>query len=81
VVPLPPVTPNYETSGHREDDGVEYDREDENYPGGGPHNHQPTQCWTDDFDQEAGPSTGLAAAQPQNRENETQSEVSIFLPR
>ena len=78
AVPLPPVTPSYEAWGHGEDDGVNYDGELENYPADGSHNHQSIQRWTSGLDQEAESSTGLAAAKPENREDESQSEVSMF---
>jgi len=80
AIPLPPVTPSYETWDHSEDDGVNYDGEYENYPRGGPYNHQPTQRWTTGLDQEAESSTNLATAEPGNRGDETRSEVSFFTP-
>lgn len=78
VVPLPPATPSYGSWGHGEDDGVNRDGEYENSSGGGPYNYQPTQQWTNVLVQETESSMNFAAAKPKNRENESQSEVSIF---
>lgn len=77
-IPLPPVTPSYDTRDHGEDDGMNYDGDDENYPGGGHHDHQHIQWLASGVVQEPGSSTGLAAADPSDGEDESQSEVSIF---
>lgn len=59
---------------------MNYDGEYGNYPDGGHYDHQHTQWSASGMAQEAGSSTGLAAAESSNREDETQSEVSIFYP-
>ena len=71
--PLPPVTPDFDTSGPGGHWG-DYS------PGGGISYHQPTEQWTDASVQRADASTSLAVAKPNNTENNNQSEVSNFLP-
>ena len=76
-VPLPPVTPTYETWGYG-DESVNYSAEYKSFPDGGSPDHQSTQQWTNGLAQEAESSTGLAITKSEDRENETQSEVSLF---
>ena len=78
TVPLPPVTPSSETWGYGRNEGVDYDGEYGDYPGGDPHSRQSIQLSTNGLAQEAELSTSLAVAKPKHRENETQSEVSFF---
>jgi hypothetical protein len=78
AIPLPPVAPGYDTLSHGGHYGGGDDREDDNFPGGGISNHQSAQQRTDTLVQEAESSTSLAAAKPDNIENNVQSEVSIF---
>ena len=77
----PPATPSYDAwsyggyYGGRGGDG-----DDNNFPGGGINNHQPTQQWTD-VPVQAEASTSLAPAKPKRIENNTQPEVNeLFTP-
>ena len=55
--------------------------EGENFPSGGPENHQSTLEWTATLVQEAEISTGLVLTKPSNTQNSHQVGVSAFLPR
>ena len=71
--PLPPVTPDYDTSG-RGGHWSDYSLGSEiGY-------HQPTEQWAGASVQRVDASTSLAVAKPNNTENNNRSEVSNFLP-
>ena len=82
-IPLPPVTPGYDTQGHRDVyDGGGDNRGDDNFPGGGLNYYQSTEQWTNASTEQAEASTSLATTKPITVENNVQSEVSkCFLPR